>query len=103
MKASLRVGEGFDYIKNRADKGDEKAAKDLEEFNVEVNPIVWESFRVLNQYRDFSPQGISGLKISEIVNVLSLLGIKDDVRVNRMIRQIGSMDSFYKSWVLKNE
>lgn len=90
-------------MKERAKKGDKQAQKDLAPLKTPANVIVWEAFRLLNLSRDRIFEGISGLKISEMVTTLTVLGVKDEKQLSRMIRHLVSMDGIYKDWKAKNE
>lgn len=98
----MRIGDGIDYLKGKAEKGDLAAQKELEPLSTIVNVTVWEAFRLLDATRDDLVDGFSSLKVSEIVSVLDVFKIECERQRLKIIRQIVGMDIVCKNWKMKN-
>ena len=103
LVANLRLGGGLDLVRKLAAGGDAQAIRDLEPIdNSSASPIAWEAFCMLNSQRDQISGGIAGLRVSEMLSILDILGMTDRAQTARMIRLICGMDAVYRDWIGRN-
>lgn len=96
MVSRLRVGDGIEYLREKAGRGNKSAQAELAKIVTPENLLFWDAFMMLNNSRQ-SGMGNSPLQISEINAVADLLQVCTSQRL-RLTRALQAMDGALMNW-----
>jgi len=92
------VGEGLNYLLNKAAQGHEQAIRDLEAMTQPDSLFLWQAFVFLNKSRSPSMDGIAPIPVSEILAYCELFRITNPDDRERLLYAVKAMDGAFIEW-----
>lgn len=95
----MRIGDGLEFVRNKALQGNEQAIKDMAALAIRhENLASWEAFDLLNRTRNFTANAPDRLTVGDIASYCDLAGIADPDQRMRIASAIIAMDRTYLGW-----
>jgi hypothetical protein len=99
LLSSLRVGDGLEYIKGKAAKGNKDAQAELDNLVFPENLVIWDAYQFLRG----SISDTGQLPIAEVVAYCEIAGITNPPQRMRVLSGVMAMHRAYRQWSAPNK